>query len=60
MSGLNTRVRYVVVKFAYAGESTMESRRVVNEDGSEDKDSEDEVSDLVNVLGKAGTDSGVE
>ena len=26
------------MRLAYAGESTMESRRVVNEDGSEDKE----------------------
>ena len=38
----------------------MESRRVVNEDGNEDNDSEDEVSDLTSVFGKGGTDLGAE
>ena len=45
VAGLKTLLRYVEVRLAYAGESTMERRSVVKEEGREE--SEKGVFDLV-------------
>jgi hypothetical protein len=38
VAGLNTSLRYLVVKLAYAGESRTDRRRVVKEDGRDDSE----------------------
>lgn len=38
MCGLKILLRYAVLRFAYAGESRRERRRVVNEEGREDRE----------------------
>lgn len=45
VAGLKTSLRNAEVRLAYAGESTMERRSVVKEEGSEESESENGVSD---------------
>jgi hypothetical protein len=40
VAGLKTSFRYAEVRFEYAGESTMDRRRVVNDDGNDENESE--------------------
>jgi len=42
VAGLKTSFRYAEVRLEYAGESTIERRRVVKDDGKDERDSERE------------------
>lgn len=46
VAGLKMLLRYADVKLAYAGESTMDRRRVVKDEGREENERENEDSDL--------------
>jgi hypothetical protein len=61
---LKTSVRYVVVRLAYAGESNIPSKNVVNDDGNEDNEDGEEGPALAEVVAPAAativaTDSAV-
>lgn len=57
VAGLKMSLRNSVVKLAYAGESTTESRRVVKEEGREENEIEDEDSDF-DLVSSGGGESG--
>lgn len=60
VAGLKTSLRYDEVRFAYAGESTIERRRVVKEDGSEASESvkgRSVFSDFGGGVGESGASS---